>query len=120
MVPLIGAAADLGPWTLLLLIFVSHALLTELSTHNAVIVLILPLVLAVTRSLGMNAWPFVLAVVFGASSSFATPISHQTNTLVYQLGNYRFADFVRNGLPLKRVAGVTAVAMIGLLYPPSQ
>ncbi|MGQ0800384.1 MAG: SLC13 family permease [Pseudomarimonas sp.] len=117
--PLIGAAADLGPWTLLIVVFATAALLTEFITNNAVIVLILPLVLGVTQSLGLNAWPFALAVVFGASSSFATPIGYQTNTWVYQLGNYRFAHFVRIGLPLKLVVGVTAVAMIGLLYPPA-
>jgi di/tricarboxylate transporter len=42
----------------------------------------------------------VLAVIFGANMSFATPMAYQTNLLVMNAGNYRFSDFVRVGLPL--------------------
>jgi di/tricarboxylate transporter len=118
VVPLISTGAALGPWTLLIVVFLSATLLSELLTNNAVIVLILPVVLGVTQSLGLDPMPFALAVVFGASASFATPIGYQTNTLVYQLGEYRFVDFLRIGLPLKLLVGITALTAIGLLHSP--
>lgn len=116
--PLISGAAGLGPWWLLVVVFLVATLLSELITNNAVIVLVLPLALGVTQSLGLDPLPYALAVVFGASASFATPIGYQTNTLVYQVGNYRFFDFVRIGLPMKLLVSVVALAMIGMLHPP--
>lgn len=115
--PLLGAAAGQGPWVLLVASYLCASLLSELVTNNAVAVLVLPLVLGVTQSLGLDPLPFTLAVLFGASSSFATPVGYQTNTLVYQLGRYRFVDFLRAGLPLKLVHGGVALLMIDLLYP---
>lgn len=116
--PLISTAAEMGPWALLVVVFLCATLLSEVITNNAVIVLILPLVLGIASSLGLDAYPYAMAVVFGASASFATPIGYQTNTLVYQLGRYRFVDFLRIGLPLKLVVGAVALSMIGLLHPP--
>jgi len=118
VVPLIDAAAALGPWPLLVVVYLCASLLSELVTNNAVIVLLLPIVLGIAHSLGLAPMPYALAVVFGASASFATPIGYQTNTWVYQLGGYRFGDFLRVGGPLKLVVGVTALLMIGWLYPP--
>jgi di/tricarboxylate transporter len=59
----------------------------------------------------------VVAVMFGASASFATPIGYQTNTLVYGAGNYRFADFVKIGLPMNVIVGVAAVLSISVFFP---
>lgn len=115
--PLITAAADVGPWTLLIVIYLVASAMSELITNNGVVVLLMPLALALAESLGLQLLPFALAVLFGASSSFATPIGYQTNTLVYQLGGYRFRDFLRVGLPLKLVVGVVTLAMIWLWVP---
>ncbi len=55
--------------------------------------------------------------MFGASASFATPIGYQTNTLVYGAGNYRFADFVKIGVPMNVIVGVAAVLAIPVFFP---
>ena len=55
--------------------------------------------------------------MFSASASFATPIGYQTNTLVYGAGNYRFSDFLKMGIPMNIIVGLTSVFAIGLFFP---
>ncbi len=52
-----------------------------------------------------------------ASLSFATPLGYQTNLMVYGPGGYRFADFVKVGVPLQIVVGILAVFLIPLFWP---
>jgi di/tricarboxylate transporter len=76
------------------------AILTNVVSNNAAAVIGTPIAIGIAHQLGQPAEPFVLAVIFGANMSFATPMAYQTNLLVMNAGNYRFSDFVRVGLPL--------------------
>ncbi|WP_194955075.1 SLC13 family permease [Sphingopyxis solisilvae] len=106
---------DVPPWALVIATYVVAGLLTEIITNNAVAILVTPLVIALARELGVDPYPLVIAVMFAASASFATPIGYQTNTLVYAAGNYRFADFLRAGIPMMLVVGTATCAAIALL-----
>ena len=76
------------------------ALLTNVVSNNAAAVIGTPIAIGIAQQIGQPPEPFVLAVLFGANMSFATPMAYQTNLLVMNAGNYRFMDFVRVGLPL--------------------
>jgi di/tricarboxylate transporter len=66
---------------------------------------------------GIDPRPLVVAVMFGASASFATPIGYQTNTLVYGAGDYRFTDFLKIGVPMNLIVGAASVIAIPLFFP---
>ncbi|MBL0768384.1 SLC13 family permease [Sphingopyxis sp. DHUNG17] len=106
---------NVPPWGLVLATYVISVMLTEIITNNAVAILVTPLAIAVARDLGVDPYPLVVAVMFAASASFATPIGYQTNTLVYAAGNYRFVDFFRAGIPLTLIVGATTCVAITLL-----
>jgi len=106
---------DVPPWGLVLATYIVSVLLTEIVTNNAVAILVTPLAIAVARDLGVDPYPLVVAVMFAASASFATPIGYQTNTLVYAAGNYRFVDFFKAGIPMTLCVGAATVVAISFL-----
>lgn len=109
--------AAVRPILALLLVYALTSILTELVTNNAVAVLMAPIAAGIAVQLGLDPRPFVVAVMFGASASFATPIGYQTNTLVYSAGGYRFLDFVRIGVPMNILIGAVTVLVIPLIWP---
>ena len=107
----------LPPIAALAVVYLLTSVLTESVTNNAVAVVMTPLTIGLATQLGVDPRPFVVAVMFGASASFATPIGYQTNTLVYGAGNYRFVDFLRIGLPMNFIVGAAAVVAIPIFFP---
>jgi di/tricarboxylate transporter len=80
--------------------FLLIAFLTNILSNNATAVLFTPIAVNVARELGVDPFVFVTAVIFAANCSFATPMGYQTNLLVLAPGNYKFADFLKVGVPL--------------------
>jgi di/tricarboxylate transporter len=104
------------PWSLIFFVYILSVMLTELVTNSAVAVIITPIVIGLATQLGVDPRPLVIAVMFAASASFATPIGYQTNTLVYAAGNYRFTDFIKAGLPLTAAVGFTTCCAIAFMF----
>ena len=98
-------------------LYVATVMLTELISNNAAAVLLFPVAVATAAGMGLDARPFVIAVLFGASLAFLTPVGYQTNLMVYSLGNYRFLDFTRLGLPVTLLAGATVVLLVPIFFP---
>ncbi|MCR5878547.1 SLC13 family permease [Phenylobacterium sp. J367] len=107
----------LGPQAALALFYLIALVLTEILSNAAVAVLLAPVAVALAESLGVSPQPFLVGLMFAASAAFATPFGYQTNVLVYELGRYGYMDFVRVGLPLNLVTGVTAVLAIPPFFP---
>ncbi len=105
------------PIVALALVYVLCSALTEIVTNNAVAVILTPVALALANSLGVDPRPFVVAIMFAASASFMTPIGYQTNTLVYNIGGYRFADYLRLGTPLNAITAVLTILLIPVFWP---
>ncbi len=95
-----------SPLVILISLYALTSVLTEMVSNNAVAVILTPLAIALAAAIGIDPRPLVMAVMFGASASFATPIGYQTNTLVYGAANYRFMDFVKIGVPMNITVGL--------------
>lgn len=108
--------SQVSPFFVLLLVYGLSSTLTEFITNNAVAVILTPIAIGLAQQLGIEPRALVVAIMFGASASFATPIGYQTNTLVYGAGNYRFSDFVKIGLPMNIIVGLASCYAIYLYY----
>ncbi|MFC4993720.1 SLC13 family permease [Rubritalea tangerina] len=109
--------AGLKPYIMLAAFYLLSNILTEMISNNAVAALLTPLAIFVGLQMGVDARPFVVSVMFGASASFSTPIGYQTNTFVYGAGGYKFGDFFKVGFPLSIILWLTASILIPMLWP---
>nr|MBP9693347.1 anion permease [Alphaproteobacteria bacterium] len=107
----------LGPFWVLALVYGVVSFLTEMISNNAVALLFTPIALSIADQMGVDARPFVVAVMFGASASFATPIGYQTNTFVYSAGGYKFMDFLKIGTPINILLFLVSVLLIPYFWP---
>jgi len=107
----------LPPFVTIFVVYTLTSLLTEMVSNNAVAVILTPIAIGLAAALGVDPRPFVVAVMFGASASFATPIGYQTNTLVYGPGGYRFSDFLRIGVPMNILMMLVMSTLIPLFFP---
>ena len=113
----LGMMSSFGPVVVLAALYLLTALLTELMSNNAAAVLLAPIAISTAMKLGVDAKPMLMAVAFAASTSFATPVGYQTNTMVYSAGGYRFTDFTKIGLPLILIFWALSVWFIPKFWP---
>ncbi|WP_353173950.1 SLC13 family permease [Paracandidimonas soli] len=113
----IGLVREAGPLVVLAVLYLMALLLTEFMSNAAAAVLLTPIGMSTARMLDVDPTPFLIAVTFAASTSFATPVGYQTNTMVYSAGGYRFVDFLKVGLPLNLIFWVLGVIFIPRFWP---
>jgi di/tricarboxylate transporter len=114
---MIASVHGLSPLLALIVLYLVTLVLTELLSNATVAVLITPVAVALAQSLGVNPRPFLVAVMMAASAAFSTPFGYQTNVIVYQMGGYRYLDFVKVGLPLNLITATVAIIAIHIFFP---
>lgn len=112
-----GPESTAGPYILLGMLYLMINIITSLITNNAAAALGFPLALSLSQQLGVNPMPFFIAICVAATAEFSTPIGYQTNLVVQGIGNYKFMDFVRFGLPLNLLCWIVSVLLIPHIWP---
>ncbi len=114
---ILNLSAYFPPFVILSILMIITVLLTNIINNNAATILMAPIALSIAAVLGVSQDPFLMAIVVGASTSFMTPIAHQSNTLVMGPGGYKFTDYWRLGLPLTVLAILVGIPLILLFWP---
>jgi len=112
----INISKSLGPIGVLAAIYILTNIFTEIITNNAAAALTFPIALSAAAQLGVDPRPFFIAIAIAASSSFSTPIGYQTNLIVQSIGNYKFSDYWRIGLPLNILAFIISMIVIPIFW----
>lgn len=113
---LLAACQDSGPVVVMAVIYLLTVLLSELLSNNATAALMGTLAIQAALQRGIDARPLLIAVAVASSCAFATPIGYQTNLMVLNPGGYRFADYMKVGLPLNLLCCVIALIIIPLVW----
>jgi di/tricarboxylate transporter len=114
---LVGAFGNVSPLGALILIYALCVLMSEFLHHNASVAIMFPIAVATANQVGADPRPFVMTVAIAAACCFMSPIAYQTHLLVYGAGGYRFADFIRVGLPLNLLCAIIALALAPRVWP---
>lgn len=112
----LSVSGDASPTFMLSGLMLLMAVLTNAVSNNATAVMGTPIAISIASQMGQPAEPFVLAVLFGANMSFATPMAYKTNLLVMNAGEYTFNDFLRIGIPLVLILWTTLSWVLPRLY----
>lgn len=114
---IVASTGSLGPIFAMGVVYATTIALGLVITSKAAAVLVFPIAMVIAGPLGVDPRPLAIAVAAAAASSFASPISYQTNMMVYGPGGYRFGDFLRVGLPLHVLLLAVALIVIPLVWP---
>ena len=102
---------------ILLVVFLVAVVLTNFMSNTATTALLVPICLAIAEQLQADPKAVLMATVIGGSLAYATPIGMPANTMIYGIGNYRFMDYVKVGLPLIVLAMVVALVLLPIIFP---
>lgn len=114
---IINMSYNYGPYVMLAVMFLITNISTEIITNNAAAALTFPIALSLSHQMGISPMPFFVIICVAASASFSTPIGYQTNLIVQGIGNYKFTDFLRIGLPLNIITLFISVLLIPQIWP---
>jgi di/tricarboxylate transporter len=112
----LAVAGDASPFVLLSGLMLVMAVLTNIVSNNAAAVIGTPIAIGIAQQLSLAPEPFVLAVLFGANMSYATPMAYKTNLLVMNAGGYKFSDFLRVGVPLTLIVWLSLSWLLPFIY----
>ena len=106
-----------GPMALGAALFIFTSGFSQFMSNTATTVLVAPIALTASQSMGLNPEPYMMMVALAASTAFATPIASPVNTLILTPGKYTFMDFVKVGVPLQLLAMLVALVLTPLVFP---
>lgn len=112
----VGSVSALPTPMILSAFLLLMTLLTNVVSNNAAAAIGTPIAIGIAQQLGVSVEPFILAVLFGANMSFATPYGYQTNLLILSAGGYKFADFLRVGIPLTIIMWIGFSLVLPMMY----
>lgn len=114
---LLRVLGDDSPLLALGAVFAITFLSTNVMSNNATAALMTPISLQLSTAMGVSERPFLIGVMFAASLAFMTPMSYQTNSMIYVSGNYRFNDYLKVGTPLNILIWIVAMVVIPKYFP---
>ncbi|MFQ5945862.1 MAG: SLC13 family permease, partial [Anaerolineae bacterium] len=114
---MVTAIGGMGPLAVVAGFYILAALATQVMPSPAVAVLLAPIALSTAGDLGISPYPLMMTVAVSTSAAFLSPVAHPANLLVMGPGGYRFADYLKVGVPLTLVVMVVVLVVLPVVWP---
>ena len=114
---IVQVSESLGPVAVVSVFYLIATIFAAIMSHNAAIILLIPIGAASAHEMGLEPRAFIMAITFAAASSLATPFGYHTNLMVYGPGGYKFADYMKIGIPLNVILWIIASILIPVFWP---
>lgn len=106
-----------NPIFLLIAMYLISAVATQFLSNTATSAVLCPIGLSIAHAMAVDPKAIMVAIVFGASFGYATPLAMPLNTMVMNPGGYRFNDYVKVGVPLVLLSAVVACILLPIMWP---
>jgi len=114
---LVDGFSAAGPYVMMSTLFLLTVVLSMVLSNTATAVLLAPVVIETATALNVSPYPFAMTVAIAASAGFLSPVSSPAVMLVMGPGKYRFADFMKLGIPMLVITWLITIAITPLLFP---
>jgi di/tricarboxylate transporter len=111
------ALGGAGPVVVMTGLYITTSIFGVFISNTATAVLFLPVAILAAQHIGVSPLPFVMAVTYASSMSFATPVSTPPNAMVMVAGKYNFLDYMKVGIPLQILVGTIIILLLPLFFP---
>ncbi|SFW11892.1 solute carrier family 13 (sodium-dependent dicarboxylate transporter), member 2/3/5 [Sinomicrobium oceani] len=101
---LIAGDGSMPLWLLILLLTAFTLYVTELMSNVALIVIFMPIVLGIAKTLEVNPMYLAVPVAIASSCAFMMPISTPPNAIVFSSGYIKMSDMVKAGFFLNLIS----------------
>ena len=114
---MVGAVGGFGPLSIVAALYVVTALAAQVMPTAAVAILMAPIAYNTAQDLGLSPYALLMTVSLSASASFMSPVAHPANVLIMGPGGYRFADYIKVGLPLTVICLAVVLLVLPIVWP---
>lgn len=114
---LVGGWQGISLWLLVFLIVVMVNFLTEITSNLATTAMLLPVLIPVADSLGVNPYVLLVGATLSASCAFMLPVATPPNAVVFGSGYLRIPDMMKTGVTLNLISIVLITLLAYWLVP---
>ena len=105
-----------GPISIFCALLAFTVTLTQLIENAAVAIILAPIAYQIARESHADPKPFVVALAICISTSFCTPVAHETTMLVMGPGRYRFKHYLSIGSGMAVIAWLLTTFVTPLVW----
>jgi di/tricarboxylate transporter len=105
-----------GPNLILGAMLLFTVTLTQIIENAAVAIILAPIAYQIARESNTDPKPFMIGLAVCISTSFCTPVAHETTMLVMGPGRYRFKHYLTMGIGMAIVAWLIATYITPLVW----
>jgi di/tricarboxylate transporter len=113
---LVDVVGDSGPYPLLIGIFILTAVLGQLISNMATVLIVIPIAVPAATALDVSVRSMLMSLAVASAAALLTPVATPANMMVMGPGGYRFGDYARLGLPVLAWFFVVSVGIVPLIW----